>query len=268
MTRTRVLAALLAGLTLAGLGTAATALGSDDPAAAAPVTVVAQTRTTSPTSSPTPTPDVAVAATGLTADEAVSRAVAHLGGGTATKVEWETEHGRAVWEVDVRRDSRITEVHVDTATGSVTRVDDDGRDGGAGTTGAGTTAVATTGAGTTGAGTAATTAPATTERAALGPGRQRRVSTAFASSAPAARRISSSRRCSASAASTAARTAAVDTCGSTARAATRARAETEMLIMSIVSELRTSSAGTAGLRPYRQVGAVAPSAIAAGEAAR
>ena len=31
MTRTRVLAALLAGLTLAGLGTAATALGSDDP---------------------------------------------------------------------------------------------------------------------------------------------------------------------------------------------------------------------------------------------
>ena len=35
MTRTRVLAALLAGLTLAGLGTAATALGSDDPAPAA-----------------------------------------------------------------------------------------------------------------------------------------------------------------------------------------------------------------------------------------
>ena len=65
---------------------------------------------------------------GLTADEAVSRAVDHLGGGTATKVEGETEHGRAVWEVDVRRDSRITEVQVDTATGSVTRVDDDGRD--------------------------------------------------------------------------------------------------------------------------------------------
>ena len=43
MTRTRVLAALLAGLTLAGLGTAATALGSDDPASApAPVTVVAR----------------------------------------------------------------------------------------------------------------------------------------------------------------------------------------------------------------------------------
>ena len=50
MTRTRVLAALLAGLTLAGLGTAATALGSDDPASPAPVTVVAQTRAATPAS--------------------------------------------------------------------------------------------------------------------------------------------------------------------------------------------------------------------------
>ncbi len=41
MTRTRVLAALLAALTLAGLGTAATALGSDDPTPR-PVAVVAQ----------------------------------------------------------------------------------------------------------------------------------------------------------------------------------------------------------------------------------
>ena len=120
MTRTRVLAALLAGLTLAGLGTAA----------AGSVTAVAQTRTTSPTSSPAPAPAGAVAvATGLTADEAVSRAVAHLGGGTATKVERETEHGRVVWKVDVRRDSGITEVHVDTATGGVTRVDDADRSG-------------------------------------------------------------------------------------------------------------------------------------------
>ena len=110
MTRTRVLAALLAGLTLAGLGTAATALGSDDPAASAPVTVVA-----------------VADATGLTADEAVSRAVAHLGGGTATKVEQETEHGRTVWEVEVQGDARVTEVHVDAATGDITRVKDDGR---------------------------------------------------------------------------------------------------------------------------------------------
>ena len=128
MTRTRVLAALLAGLTLAGVGTAATALGSDDPATAAPVSVVAQTRaaasTSTPTSTPTrtPTPEAAIAA-----DEAGSRAVTHLGGGTVTKVERETEHGRTVWEVDVRRGTRTTEVHVDTATGAVTHVEDDDR---------------------------------------------------------------------------------------------------------------------------------------------
>ena len=127
MTRTRVLAALLAGLTLAGIGTAASALGSDDATlAAAPVTVVAQTSTTTPTSTTT-TPAVADAA--VTADEAGSRAVARVGGGTVTKVEREVEHGRGVWKVDVRRDTRVTEVHVDVANGAVTRVEDDGRGG-------------------------------------------------------------------------------------------------------------------------------------------
>jgi uncharacterized membrane protein YkoI len=126
MTRTRVLAALIAGLTLAGIGTAASALGSDDPtSAAAPVTVVAQTSTTPPTSTSTSAPaatDVAV-----TADEAGSRAVARVGGGTVTKVEREVEHGRTVWKVDVRRATRVTEVHVDVANGAVTRLEDDSR---------------------------------------------------------------------------------------------------------------------------------------------
>lgn len=128
MTRTRVLAALLVGLTLAGVGTAASALGSDDPTpAAAPVTVVAQTSTTTPTSTSTGTSAAGDAA--VTADEAGSRAVARVGGGAVTKVEREVEHGRAVWEVDVRRDTRVTEVHVDVANGAVTRVED-GRRGG------------------------------------------------------------------------------------------------------------------------------------------
>ena len=48
MTRTRVLAALLAGLTLAGLGAAATALGSDDPASTSVPVTVAQTRAATP----------------------------------------------------------------------------------------------------------------------------------------------------------------------------------------------------------------------------
>ena len=128
MTRTRVLAALLAGLTLAGVGTAATALGSDDPATAAPVSVVAQTRAAASTGTPTSTSTSTPTAAGVTSVEAGSRAVTHLGGGTVTKVERETEHGRTVWEVDVRRGTRTTEVHVDTATGAVTRVEQSGRD--------------------------------------------------------------------------------------------------------------------------------------------
>jgi uncharacterized membrane protein YkoI len=126
MTRTRVLAAVVAGLTLAGLGTAATALGSDDPAAAAPVTVVAQTRTSTPTATST-TATPTAAADALNADEAGSRAVVRVGGGTVTDVERETEHGRTMWKVDVRRDTRLTEVYVDVATGAVTRIDDDSR---------------------------------------------------------------------------------------------------------------------------------------------
>jgi uncharacterized membrane protein YkoI len=130
MTRTRVLAAVLAGLTLAGLGTAATALGGDDPAAAAPVTVVAQTRTTTPTTSTsTSMPAPAAAADTVSADDAGSRAVARVGGGTVTKVEREVEHGRTVWKVDIRRDTRLTEVHVDVATGAVTRIEDENRTG-------------------------------------------------------------------------------------------------------------------------------------------
>ena len=126
MTRTRVLAALLAGLTLAGIGTAASALGSDDPAAAAaPATVVAEASTTTRTSTSTSTPTAGN--TAVTADEAGSRAVARVGGGTVTKVEREVEHGRTVWKVDVRRDARVTEVHVDVANGAVTRVEDDRR---------------------------------------------------------------------------------------------------------------------------------------------
>jgi len=129
MTRTRVLAGLLAGLTLAGLGTAATALGSDDPASTpAPVTVVAQTRAATPADTSRPT-TTAPATDAVSADEAGARAVAHSGGGTVSTVEREVEHGRTVWKVDVRRDSLITEAHVDVATGTVTRTKNDDRTG-------------------------------------------------------------------------------------------------------------------------------------------
>jgi Peptidase propeptide and YPEB domain len=118
MTRT-LGAALLAALVLAGVGTAAAAL-PDDPARPAPATVaLARAADDTTTSSTTAAP-----AGTTTADEAGRTAVTRLGGGTVAKVEREDEHGRAVWEVDVRRGGGVTRVHVDVATGAVSRVDD------------------------------------------------------------------------------------------------------------------------------------------------
>jgi hypothetical protein len=121
MTRTRLLAALVAGLALAGAGTAATAL-ADDPASPA---ALVPARTAADTTSATvlagwPT-------TGPTADDAGRTAVGHLGGGIVVEVEREVEHGRTAWDVDVRRGAATTRVHVDAATGAVTRVEP-GRD--------------------------------------------------------------------------------------------------------------------------------------------
>lgn len=88
----------------------------------------------------------------------------HVGGGTITEVEAETEHGRAVWSVKIVKNGSRYEVHVDRNSGEVTRsrakADDDRRDDGE--------AVATTAPGTTtGAGTTTTTARATTTIAAV-----------------------------------------------------------------------------------------------------
>ena len=127
MTRTRVLAALLAGLTLAGIGTAASALGSDDPtAAAAPVTVVAQTSTTTPTSTPTRTPS----APRPTPPSPPTRRLPRRGAGRRRHGDEGRTGDRArTHGVEGRRPPRhpLTEVHVDVANGAVTRVDDDDR---------------------------------------------------------------------------------------------------------------------------------------------
>jgi peptidase YpeB-like protein len=120
MTRTRIVAALIAGLAVAGVGTAAAAL-PDDPARSAPTTV-ALARAADDTTIPSTTTPAPAGTT--TADEAGRTAVARLGGGTVAKVEREDEHGRQVWEVDVRRGGGVTRVHVDVATGAVSRVED------------------------------------------------------------------------------------------------------------------------------------------------
>jgi hypothetical protein len=118
MTRTRLLAALVAGLTLAGAGTAATALADDPASTAALVPAHTAADTTILAGPPT---------TGPTADDAGRTAVGHLGGGSVVKVEREVEHGRTTWGVDVRRGTATARVHVDAATGAVTRVEP-GRD--------------------------------------------------------------------------------------------------------------------------------------------
>jgi uncharacterized membrane protein YkoI len=120
MTRTRILTALVAGLTLAGVCSAAAAL-ADPASASALVAPIADTTTfTSTTTAP------ASAGAGVSADDAGRTAVDRLGGGTVTKVEREVEHGRQVWEIAVRRGAATTKVHVDTVTGAVTRIDDRG----------------------------------------------------------------------------------------------------------------------------------------------
>ncbi|WP_159074255.1 PepSY domain-containing protein [Streptomyces dioscori] len=48
-------------------------------------------------------------------------ALAHMGGGTVTEVEAETEHGRAVWSVKILKNGSRYEVHVDRGSGEITR---------------------------------------------------------------------------------------------------------------------------------------------------
>ncbi|GJF05389.1 PepSY domain-containing protein [Pseudonocardia sp. D17] len=48
-------------------------------------------------------------------------ALAHVGSGQVVKIEREVEHGRTVWDVDVRTETGVREVHVDATTGAITR---------------------------------------------------------------------------------------------------------------------------------------------------
>jgi hypothetical protein len=57
----------------------------------------------------------------VSVDAAKSIAIRTAGGGRVTKVESETEHGRAVWDVDVLLKGVEHDIDVDRATGSVLR---------------------------------------------------------------------------------------------------------------------------------------------------
>ena len=105
----------------------------DDSASAAPD----DSASASPTA-PAPTGSSAVGAAPsassprpIGVDAAAAIAVRVAGGGYVQSIERETEHGRAVWDVDVIRDGVEHDIDVDRSTGEVTRhrVEHGGHDG-------------------------------------------------------------------------------------------------------------------------------------------
>ncbi|MEU7903561.1 PepSY domain-containing protein [Actinoplanes sp. NPDC049118] len=84
-----------------------TGSADDDAAPAAP----APAATTPPAASPR----------AVTIDAARTIALRAAGGGRVTGIESETEHGRAVWDVDVVTDGVRHDIDVDRATGAVLR---------------------------------------------------------------------------------------------------------------------------------------------------
>jgi uncharacterized membrane protein YkoI len=77
----------------------------------------------SPTSSPATVPPAQPISGECSADEAAAIAVAHVGGGSVTKIEREYEHGRPEWKAKVVNGGREHDVRVDAGTRTITRTD-------------------------------------------------------------------------------------------------------------------------------------------------
>jgi peptidase YpeB-like protein len=117
-------------------GTAALAAGADDPAPSrssddgfsVPMAPDGDPQPTATTGDPAPSNSSSLAAVpparsalSISIDRAKSIAVRVAGGGQVVKVEEESEHGRAVWEVDVDVRGVRHDIDVDRATGAVIR---------------------------------------------------------------------------------------------------------------------------------------------------
>jgi uncharacterized membrane protein YkoI len=128
MIRLRTASALAVG-TLAALALGGTALAADRDEVTAPPS--ASSPSASP-SSPAAPSSAAAAADAISLDAAKDIAVKAAGGGQVTDVERETEHGRAVWDVEVQVGDLEHDLDVDRASGEVLRHeserDDDGSD--------------------------------------------------------------------------------------------------------------------------------------------
>ena len=98
-----------------------TARAQLDPAAVAADTSGGTTEPTASDAAPAATPS------GITAEMAIAIAAAEVGG-TFVEVEWTTERGRSVFEVEQRlADGTRVEVYVDAADGSVLEIEREGR---------------------------------------------------------------------------------------------------------------------------------------------
>ncbi|MFH8468381.1 PepSY domain-containing protein [Streptomyces sp. NPDC017991] len=111
----------------------ATATASSGPSSDAPSTspseAQSQSQSESQSGAPTADDDTSGPATATPAHPSSSVgsrraeqiALSHVGGGTITEVEAETEHGRAVWSVKILKNGSRYEVHVDRGSGEITR---------------------------------------------------------------------------------------------------------------------------------------------------
>ncbi|HET6532708.1 MAG TPA: PepSY domain-containing protein [Actinoplanes sp.] len=118
----------MAAVAIGGAVALASSGGDDDttPSRAAVVDALGGEPTPSPSAEDQPRGDDRAggddrAATGLGVAEAKAIAVGAAGGGRVTKIERETEHGRAVWDVEVIRGGVEHDIDVDRRTGAVLR---------------------------------------------------------------------------------------------------------------------------------------------------
>ena len=136
MNKLRTASAVVGAVAAVAIGGAAFAAGGDDPSPSPSATddrggsvemlpdgtVVDDNPSPSDSASPSVSPSVpATSALSISIDRAKAIALRVAGGGYVESVEGETEHGRAVWDVDVIRNGVEHDIDVDRATGAVTR---------------------------------------------------------------------------------------------------------------------------------------------------
>ncbi|RSM52626.1 hypothetical protein DMB66_39910 [Actinoplanes sp. ATCC 53533] len=114
MIRLRTASAITAGAVAAlAIGGTALAAGSDTTASPAPAA------SESTPSAPSSAPSSAASADAISLDAAKAIAIKAAGGGQVTDIERETEHGRAVWDVEVQVGDVEHDMDVDRASGEV-----------------------------------------------------------------------------------------------------------------------------------------------------